>query len=185
MCPSPSQNVTKRHETSRNASNVAGREQNRRCHPMLSDSTGATGHLGQFIYPWTTAGQAGGAWGVPPCLAAETPIFPFKNACISAIFCKFLVIFCISCLLARKNFAIITVFSRFEVKVQCFQPISSQHSVFLGMCLWRFRPELSSPKQLWSSDHGSDDLLECRRPSILLTAGGESLQRPCVSRNQR
>ena len=44
-----------------------------RCHPMLSDSTGATGHREQSIYPWATTGQAGGTWGCDSGLHAPPP----------------------------------------------------------------------------------------------------------------
>ena len=54
---------------------------------MISDSTGATGHRGQSIYPWVTTGQAGGTWGcdsglhTPPPHGMRTPHATWNEMC--------------------------------------------------------------------------------------------------------
>ena len=55
---------------------------------MLSDSTGPTSHRGQSTYPWTTADQAGGAWGGdsglcgPPPQGMQAPHARWHEMCI-------------------------------------------------------------------------------------------------------
>ena len=55
---------------------------------VLSDSTGVTGHRGQYIYPWATTDQAGGAWGGdsglhgPPPQGMQAPHATWHEMCI-------------------------------------------------------------------------------------------------------
>ena len=60
-----------------------------RCYPMPSDSTGVTGHRGQYIYTYSTTEPAGGTWGRdsgvrgPPPQGMQAPHARWHEMCIA------------------------------------------------------------------------------------------------------